>query len=146
MPIRTLSDFAGAWTLRRFITHASGATAEFRGTATWRAQEGMLRCDEVGLIKVGTAAAVNARQTYLWDKDLRVHFADGRFFHKVPPGGGDAGHWCDPDQYDGAYDFADWPAWTVTWTVLGPRKDYHMRSAYSRTEATAQGYDGSARH
>ncbi len=133
MPTRTLNDFEGAWTLRRFITHASGAEAEFRGTATWTPDDqGRLRCSEDGLLKVGQGAPVTARQTYLWEDGLRVHFSDGRFFHTVPASGGDASHWCDPDQYDGAYDFSDWPKWTVTWRVLGPRKDYTMRSAYSR--------------
>ena len=51
-------------------------------------------------------------------------------FHRVPPLGGDSGHWCDPDQYDGSYDFSAWPAFTVTWSVRGPRKAYLMSSRY----------------
>jgi hypothetical protein len=80
---------------------------------------------------------------YLWALDLSVLFEDGRFFHKVPPLGGATAHWCDPDQYDGMYDFSDWPEFAVTWHVRGPRKDYRMETQYRRLtdfgDASGQG-------
>jgi hypothetical protein len=75
-----------------------------------------------------------AERRYLWSADLSVWFEDGRFFHNVPPHGGPTAHWCDPDQYDGQYDFADWPAFRVTWRVRGPRKDYRMETLYRRVD------------
>jgi len=46
--------------------------------------------------------------------------------------GGACAHWCDPDQYDGQYDFSRWPEWRCIWQVRGPRKDYRMTSLYCR--------------
>ena len=73
-----------------------------------------------------------AERRYLWGPDLTVCFEDGRFFHQVPPEGGQAAHWCDPDQYEVSYDFRAWPDWQTRWRVVGPRKDYAMVSWYRK--------------
>jgi hypothetical protein len=62
-----------------------------------------------------------------------VYFADGTFFHRfaLSPQP-EAAHFCAPDQYDVTYNFTDWPHWSSTWRVKGPRKDYTMQSRYIR--------------
>ncbi|MCR8825694.1 DUF6314 family protein [Pseudosulfitobacter koreensis] len=128
---RTLSDFEGRWRLEREIVHDDGMQAQFSGTAVWQPEGGFLRCIEEGTMRIGESAPMVGQRVYLWDAALQVFFEDGRLFHQVPPEGGDTGHWCDPDQYDGRYDFAAWPAFVVTWSVRGPRKAYRMVSRYS---------------
>ncbi|MEM7631273.1 MAG: DUF6314 family protein [Pseudomonadota bacterium] len=129
---RCLADFEGAWTLVREIVHADGTTGRFEGTARFAADANGLAYEEAGALHLGRAHPLHATQRYRWGHDLAVYFDDGRFFHHVPPAGGDTGHWCDPDQYDGHYDFSGWPAFTVSWRVTGPRKAYRMRSRYVR--------------
>jgi len=106
----------------------TGAEARFEGVAEWT-PEGAY--EERGVLSVQGQPPMQAERRYRWDADLSVYFEDGRFFHKVPPSGGETGHWCDPDQYDVVYDFGTWPRWQVSWQVLGPRKNYEMISDYS---------------
>ncbi|WP_424986634.1 DUF6314 family protein [Microbulbifer sp. S227A] len=129
---RVLQYFAGRWSLRREIDHADGTRARFDGHATWSADGDRLRLEETGLLRIGDGPPFTATRRYFWHPPLSVHFDDGRFFHDVPPMGGDTGHWCAPDQYDGAYDFTPWPEFRVIWRVSGPRKSYRMNSVYRR--------------
>lgn len=129
---RVLADFAGSWRLRKTITQADGLTGEFQGTAIWRAEGPGAKYSESGSLKLGESAPLSARRRYRWNDTLEVFFEDGRLFHRVPPLGGAAGHWCDPDQYDVTYDFTAWPAFQVNWRVTGPRKDYCMTCQYTR--------------
>ena len=132
---RVLADFEGAWTLLRHISHADGTQAQYRATAVFRPDGDSLAYGESGYLKIGDAAPVTANRRYRWGPDLDVFFDDGRFFHRVPAVGGRAEHWCDPDTYVVDYDFSDWPAFTVTWQVRGPRKDYRMVSRFTRPAA-----------
>lgn len=127
-----MGDFAGRWKLVRHITPAEGAVAHFEGTAVWSAARRGLICSEKGLVTLEGHVPMRAERRYLWAPDLRVYFDDGRYFHQVPPLGGPADHWCDPDQYDGEYDFSDWPGFRVIWDVKGPHKDYRSVSQYQR--------------
>ncbi|QEW20159.1 hypothetical protein LA6_002353 [Marinibacterium anthonyi] len=129
---RVLEEFAGTWTVSRRILQDDGPEAGFEGQAVWTPQDGGLAYVETGLLTIAGQGRFAAERRYFWDADLRVHFDDGRFFHQVPPEGGRTGHWCDPDQYDVEYDFADWPAFTTTWQVRGPRKSYRMTTGYRR--------------
>lgn len=129
---RRLNDFAGQWHLSRNIAHADGTTARFDGTAIWFASETGMTCVENGLLTISQGLPMTATRRYMWRDDLSVWFEDGRFFHKVPPQGGATGHWCDPDQYDGFYDFQDWPVFRVRWQVTGPSKSYCMDSTYQQ--------------
>lgn len=131
MSNRTLSDFAGQWQLTRHITPKTGPAAHFEGTAEWQAAAGGLAYSEQGVMIVTGQPPMQAERRYFWAQDLRVFFEDGRFFHQVPPAGGQAHHWCDPDTYTGAYDFTDWPLFRVAWEVSGPRKDYHSITEYT---------------
>ncbi|PTX49768.1 DUF6314 family protein [Allosediminivita pacifica] len=128
--MKTLEDFLGDWDLHREIHHDDGTRARFEGLARWRREGQGAICDERGELILPQGRFVSEKRT-VWTTDLAVHFADGRFFHQVPPEGGAAGHWCDPDQYDFTYDFGDWPRWSVTCHVAGPRKAYRMTSHYA---------------
>lgn len=130
---RELTDFEGRWRLEREIVHDDGTRAQFVGTADWQPEGRGMRCTEQGTMCIEGTAPMAAQRVYLWDEALQVFFDNGRLFHKVPPAGGDTGHWCDPDQYDGSYDFSRWPDFSVTWAVRGPRKAYRMVSRYSRS-------------
>lgn len=116
----------------RRIEHADGSLARFDGQAIWAPDAGGLCQQESGTLRIGAGAPIMATRRYLWRPDLSVHFEDGRFFHKVPPTGGRATHWCAPDQYDVTYDFASWLEFQVTWQVSGPRKSYSMDNTYRR--------------
>jgi hypothetical protein len=129
---RSLSDFFGLWHLEREITHHDGRVDRFVGTAAWTKAEGGAVCAEAGILTLSHGVALRAERRYLWDPDLRVSFADGRFFHAVPSVGGEALHLCPPDTYGALYDFSAWPAWQCRWSVTGPKKAYIMRSAYAR--------------
>ncbi len=127
-----LADFEGKWRLSRRIVQAAGVEARLIGEAVFAPCDEGLAYEEVGRLIMPGQPEMEARRAYLWKPDLTVWFEDGRFFHQVPVEGGETGHWCDPDQYDGVYDFADWPIWRVRWRVRGPRKDYRMESEYRR--------------
>ena len=127
--MRQLADFLGQWALSRRILPAQGAEAQFEGTAVWAADGAYA---EEGLLRVAGQPPMRAERRYRWDGALNVYFDDGRFFHQVPPEGGTAAHWCEPDQYDVRYDFGDWPRFEVRWRVVGPRKNYEMISHYCR--------------
>ncbi|NCQ24205.1 MAG: trigger factor [Rhodobacteraceae bacterium CG17_big_fil_post_rev_8_21_14_2_50_63_15] len=129
---RQLCDFEGVWAFRREIVEAQGAPIFVLGQTLWSPGEAGLVCEETGVLqKPGHPPMQVGRRTF-WGPDLSVRFADGRVFHQVPGLGGAVSHWCDPDQYDGTYDFSEWPAFTVVWRVRGPRKDYQMQTRYWR--------------
>lgn len=129
---RILDDFRGSWSLERIITHEGGGQARFSGHATWTTDGDGLAYFEQGQLAMDDQPPVVAQQRYLWQSDLTVLFSDGRFFHRVPPQGGETRHWCDPDTYVGHYDFDQWPDFQVQWQVQGPKKSYRMISNYQR--------------
>lgn len=130
---RVLADFIGAWEITREVSPAQGPRATFAGQGVWTPFEAGAEYAEIGVLTMSGAAPMTAERRYVWGGDLSVYFDDGRFFHRVPAGGGATTHFCDPDRYDVEYDFADWPVFTVSYAVRGPRKDYVMRSQYRRT-------------
>lgn len=132
------NDFAGAWDLTRVITdHKQNTTAQFKGTARFETVGADLKYHERGDLILTGAKPIHAERSYLWVQSgmsVRVFFDDDRFFHSFDlSGAATSAHWCDPDQYDVAYDFSQWPHWTSTWTVTGPRKDYVMVSSYNKS-------------
>jgi hypothetical protein len=131
-PARKLADFEGHWSLTRDIVHENGPPAFFEGEAHWTPQGDGLAYLEAGMLTVQGLAPIQGERRYVWGPDLTVYFEDGRVFHHVPPRGGPVSHWCDPDQYDGRYDFSHWPSFEVEWQVNGPRKAYRMTSTYRR--------------
>ena len=129
---RRLQDFEGTWRFTREVAEADGRHATVKGRAVWLRDGAGLAYTETGEMRIEGHAPMQVERRYSWDSDLAVSFEDGRFFHHVPPEGGETAHWCDPDQYDGTYDFGNWPEFTVTWRVRGPRKDYRMVTCYRR--------------
>ncbi|MEO0389347.1 MAG: DUF6314 family protein [Pseudomonadota bacterium] len=129
---RKLGDFEGIWHLNRTIRHADGTQAHFIGQCSFTPRGGGMDYQETGVLTLPGAAPFEAQQSYRWGRGMAVTFPNGRAFHRVPPQGGPVAHWCKPDQYDGTYDFAAWPDWTLTWTVQGPRKDYTSVTHYRR--------------
>lgn len=130
--MRQLADFAGAWAFARSVTEAEGRVTHVAGRTVWRREGAGLICEEAGEMHMAGHAPMQVARRYIWGADLTVYFEDGRFFHQIPPEGGAAAHWCDPDQYDGCYDFSLWPRFRVIWRVRGPRKDYQMVTDYWR--------------
>lgn len=133
--MRQLADFEGVWGFARAVTAADGLVTRVTGRAVWWCAGAGLICEEAGEMCVPGHAPMQVTRRTLWGPGLCVAFADGRPFHRVPPGGGAVSHWCDPDQYDGLYDFSAWPAFRVTWEVRGPRKAYRMVTDYRREGA-----------
>ncbi|MHC0053140.1 DUF6314 family protein [Actibacterium sp. D379-3] len=132
-----LDAFAGEWIIRRDIEDArAGGRTRFEGRALLTPDGAGLRYDEEGLLQVPGQPAMAASRRYLWrpaENGIVLFFADGRPFHVIGPGQApQATHHCDPDLYQVSYDFGHWPGWQATWRVTGPRKDYVMRSDYSR--------------
>ena len=138
-----LQDFAGCWSLRREIT---GPDRTPMGCLTGRAAfvlEGTtLIYREDGRLMINDRS-VAASQTHTWRQDgARIHvtFGDGRPFHcfdasvHTPR----ARHRCAPDLYVVSYDFGRWPRWETEWEVIGPKKDYRMRSTYRRLHPADQ--------
>ncbi|MDO7625575.1 MAG: DUF6314 family protein [Loktanella sp.] len=114
-----------------------GQDGTMTGTATFSPNgAGLLYCEK-GILTLATGAQLQAERSYLWDTagtDIAVRFADGKPFHGFTPDGSAIGtsHLCGADWYNVTYDFTAWPAWSATWIVTGPRKDYTSVTAYNR--------------
>ena len=130
---RCLGDFAGLWRLDRWIDDDNGPPGRLTGWSRWAPCDGGMWQVESGALEIG-GQSFRAERRYLWRDDLSVCFEDGRFFHKVPPLGGQTDHWCAPDRYEVRYDFLGWPDFQTTWSVRGPRKAYRMVSHYTRSK------------
>jgi len=129
---RVLADFAGPWRFVRVIDQADGAAVRVTGLAQFDWEGRDLAYLERGTMHLPNGQSFHAERRYTWREGLNVYFEDGRFFHSVPPQGGEAAHWCAPDDYRVAYDFGAWPQWRAVWTVRGPAKDYVMTTDYNR--------------
>ena len=134
----TAQDFQGDWQLDRVITDRLGTmNGRLSGVATLTGNDAQMAYDETGRLTLATGSVMAATRGYLWTfKATRVvvRFADGADFHAFVPDGQAIGttHLCGEDLYDVTYDFRDWPVWTATWSVKGPRKDYTSVSRYQR--------------
>ena len=126
-----LSAFEGTWRLARVICGANGLeTARLDGQALFTPKGLGLKLTETGVLTTG-GTSVEARRTYFWRQSpdgIEVLFDDGRPFHTISAL--DVHHDCAPDTYRGTYDFSNWPDWSLTWRVTGPRKDYVSTSRY----------------
>lgn len=127
-----LSDFEGRWQLEKTIRQAGAPEARFSGEAVWARDGQGLSYAEHGQLTLAGHAPLQSERRYLWRAPLDVLFEDGRFFHSVPPQGGEARHWCAPDDYRVNYRFEDGPRFETAWRVTGPRKTYTMLCQYVR--------------
>ena len=130
--------FVGRWRLdRRIVDRRASAKGRMEGEACLTPTGSGLRYEERGQLRIGDGPALEAQRVYLWvfdGQEVAMKFADGRDFHRFRPWGQGAGtdHPCGDDIYRVAYDFTQWPIWTATWDVSGPRKDYTFVSLYRR--------------
>ena len=130
-----LADFLGTWSLCRVVRDAlTGGTAHLDGTVSITPKGQGAVWQEVGQLHLPGMPPMEARRTYLWSEvapgEITVSFDNGSPFHRIllrAPFASDSHH-CAPDHYKAAYAFADWPKWSVTWHVKGPRKDYVSES------------------
>ena len=136
----SISDrFLGLWTIERDILDLDSEwIGRFDGQARFAPVNSGLHYREEGQLAFGGLESMTATREYIWrfpgGRRIEVMFEDGSPFHAFDMGRGraEATHFCDPDQYDVAYDFSRWPEWRAEWRVEGPRKDYRMVSIYRR--------------
>lgn len=139
----TATDFRGDWHLKRVITdRLGGMDGTLSGLATFTGAGDALIYDETGRLALASGPVMEATRRYLWSFDaeiVSVRFSDGAEFHTFSPIGAAIGttHLCGADLYDVTYDFREWPVWTATWSVKGPRKDYTSVSRYSPVSCPA---------
>lgn len=134
-----LQSFEGRWVLSRVVKDEhGGAEGHLTGEAVFTPQgAGRLLYEETGTLRYASQPPMAATRRYVWvavEEGIEVLFEDERPFHVIEQGRSmpDANHHCDPDLYHVSYDFTRWPAWSSTWRVVGPRKDYRMVSEYTR--------------
>jgi len=125
----------GRWTLLRDIAHADGSVNHLTGEVHFQRSGARLIQDETGTLVLGDRS-LKATRRYIWTEingRLDVFFDDMRPFHSVPlkVATYQTVHQCDPDHYQVAYDFSQWPNWSARWQVEGPRKDYVMTSHFA---------------
>ena len=134
--MRGLADFFGRFRVERRIEDKRAQTESgFMGEAEIsRTQVGAIY-HERGALIMGDQR-FQAERSYLWHSAgarIEVMFADGRPFHDFDPvaGGKATEHLCGADWYRGGYELTDWPVWSVTWDVEGPRKLYRSITTYT---------------
>ncbi len=130
-----LKDLEGRWRLDRVIEdRREGLTGRLTGTCDFIPDAGGLMQREEGVLTYGDARPMRAQRRYLWRAEgdaLAVRFDDGRPFHRLAPGRLSDTHSCPPDTYEVSYVLREWPAFSTTWRVTGPRKDLLILSRYS---------------
>lgn len=133
-----LSAFIGSYDVARNIDdHKVGAHSRFDGRAVLSVLPHGAAYRETGALILNDQR-FEAERNYLWHENagrIWVCFADGRDFHDFDPilGGLASAHLCGADMYSGGYDLSDWPRWSVTWEVSGPRKNYRSVTIYAPT-------------
>jgi hypothetical protein len=132
----------GTWTFDRVVTdHLAGDLVRVRGTVEFSNEsDASVLWSERGTMERGATTVDVQRVLHVvpragepvgasgWD----VTFEDGREFHPWQPERW-VEHLCGADTYRGLVEFPDpdtadagEEAWTLTWRVSGPRKDYEM--------------------
>ncbi|WP_083956128.1 DUF6314 family protein [Tersicoccus phoenicis] len=136
-----LTWFAGRWAMeRRLDDRRAGRACTVTGTADFTAtdDDDVLAYAEVGtLTGDGQPSAAVERHLTLHDDGapgVLVRFADGREYVRLELSGGYAEgvHHCAPDTYRITVRVDDDDAWTETWHVTGPAKDYTAVTRYRR--------------
>jgi hypothetical protein len=131
-----LNDFAGSWQLSRTIMQSGGDTFLFTGKAIFSWHGSDMHYKESGLVRAPNGSTMPAERTYIWQQGERnsfhVLFDDKRYFHTFSATNLNAEHLCGEDHYVVNYAFNQWPIWTSTWQVKGPRKNYELCSCYQR--------------
>ncbi len=143
--IRSLfENFEGTWTLtREIVSGADILTAKGAATFT-RKNASSLAYKEQGVsFSLGAQELPFFRHYayYLQDNIIAVHYADGPqsgdlYQHYAATENGVltpvAVHVCGDDRYDGSYAVFDDNHFHLTTRVKGPKKDYVMKTCFSR--------------
>ncbi|HWV27238.1 MAG TPA: DUF6314 family protein [Aeromicrobium sp.] len=128
-------DLLGSWQLARTIEdRLVGATSTVDGETILSAEaDGRIRWHETGILHHGGNDVPVFRTLYVERSGDAwvVTFEDGRDFHPWALDR-DVVHPCGADTYTGHVDVDSAERWTVTWTTLGPAKDYTMVSILTR--------------
>jgi len=124
----TPTDLLGTWTLTRTVDdRLGGEVRHVEGSATLAlVDDGHVRWTEEGTMRWSGGEVPVARSLDVLrraDDDWMVHFSDGREFHPWSVGSR-VDHPCGADHYQGLVEAIGPDAWTVTWVVRGPAKDY----------------------
>jgi len=135
----SLRSFVGRWSLLREIEDsAHNRSGRMVGEVVYRPsdEDGVLIYEETGQLMLEGLAPLMAERRYRWRNGrgnmVDVEFEDGRLFHHVNLDQTmpfDT-HFCAPDVYDMTYDFREWPKWSSSARVEGPRKTYRLHSHY----------------
>ena len=155
-----LSEYlSGEWQLSKELDYRPGGGVDgtFEGKATFEplaCNDGGLRLTylEDGIASLG-GQSMAATKRLLWDfteEPVRVFFDDtlsrdpeaildgSRLFHTIELAN-EAGtnpppfqHWCSPDTYRGSIAFDSQSCFTISWNVMGPKKDGHIVGRYTR--------------
>ncbi|MBS9718588.1 DUF6314 family protein [Pseudohalocynthiibacter aestuariivivens] len=129
-------DFCGSWWLgREIIDLKTGLRGYMDGMATFEPDSSSLRYIEVGRLVYAGQPQLRASRRYWWQPrpgGIDICFDNGQFFHRldITQRTTKAEHVCAEDTYNVLYDFSEWPVWSATWHVAGPRKLYTMTSSY----------------
>lgn len=133
---RGLRDFVGRYKIVRQIKDTRAQVeSRFEGEAEIALTDNGADYGEKGLLIMGEQR-FQAERRYLWRSSgahIAVLFDDGRPFHDFDPlaGGRATEHLCGADWYRGGYELVNWPVWSVTWDVEGPRKLYKSSTTYT---------------
>ena len=130
------SELIGSWRFARAIhDRSSDADYDADGAAEFAALvDGSVRWSERGVLSWDGGSTPVERTLFLVPRDGKwmVTFDDGREFH--PWTARAVSHWCAPDSYSGVLSARSGvtDAWSLTWTVEGPHKNYTMATTYRR--------------
>ena len=127
----------GRWRLeKRVDDRVLGADMGFVGEAEFSEVPDGLVYRESGEWQDAPWGPLAGERVYRWRMDrgfVDVRYADGSAFHAFEPGlAAGAEHLCGQDRYRGLYRFDLPEAWSLTWHVKGPYKDYSAASLFSR--------------
>ncbi len=135
-----LARLLGQWRLQREIPGQGSMT----GLAVFEAAgDSKLLYRESGELRLETGALLRGAQSYFYEAiptGFEVRFQDtGELFEQVTliavegdSWVGHAQHLCAADTYISEYRFHANGTWQVQHTVTGPRKDYIIRTTYTR--------------
>lgn len=138
-----LSCLLGTWKIERTITHRFPLVESYEaiGSAKFILEEAHILCyqEEMELRNLRTHDIFQSTQQYVYRYEpasdaLTKYFSDGRFFYALEISGNMASgsHLCKEDHYDAEYIFESQKNFSLTYLINGPRKDYGMKTLYSR--------------
>ncbi|MER7345216.1 DUF6314 family protein [Streptomyces aurantiacus] len=152
MPLHAVPDaltyLAGDWYVERTVRDFAGAADEpvegrFTGTTRFTPIDGggLLHHESGTFTWHGVARPAERTLRFLPGEGtggdagtVRVHFADGRFFHDLDLRSGrhTADHPCSADLYRGEFEVYEEARWRTRWRVAGPAKDLLLTTDYTR--------------